>query len=298
MSVPIRDGLRRLPAGTDTPPSPAGVPAAREKQAHGHSTALLLLLLAMAFSALGPAAAQSPRPRVFRGAPVRYVDVVNTYPHDPDAYTQGLAVAGDVLFESTGRYGESGVRRIDLHTGQVLSSQAVSEFYFGEGLTLFGDRLIQLTWRAGAGFVYHRDTLARTGEFDYKGEGWGITHDGDRLIVSDGTSTLRFYDPVTFELQDELEVWDEVGAVSGLNELEYVKGELLANVFPSELIARISPETGEVTGWIYLRGLLDRSSAPDAEMPNGIAYDSKHDRLYVTGKLWPYLYEIQIIENP
>jgi glutaminyl-peptide cyclotransferase len=227
--------------------------------------------------------------------PVYTYNVVNTYAHDPDAFTEGLVFEDGVLYEGTGRYGQSSLRRVDLETGDVLQIRELSSEYFGEGITVYEDRIIQLTWKSHVGFIYDKDSFELLQESHYSTEGWGITHDGERLIMSDGTSTLHFLDPQTFEEIGQIHVFNSNGAVDELNELEYVQGEIYANVWQTDRIARISPETGQVVGWIDLGGLLsaeDRSEPVD--VLNGIAYDATNDRLFVTGKLWPKLFEIEL----
>ncbi len=227
--------------------------------------------------------------------PVYAYRIVNTYPHDPDAFTQGLIFEGGVLYEGTGLRGRSSLRRVVLNTGEVLQRRELSDDYFGEGITLFGDRIIQLTWQSRIGFVYDKADFELLRSFTYPTEGWGVTHDGDRLIMSDGTSTLYFRDPETFEEVGRVNVRDSAGAVSRLNELEYVAGEVYANVWQTDRIARIEPRTGRVIGWIDLEGLLSVEDRQGADVLNGIAYDSEKKRLFVTGKLWPKLFEIELV---
>jgi glutamine cyclotransferase len=229
-------------------------------------------------------------------APVAGYRVINTYPHDPRAFTQGLVFTDDFLYEGTGLRGHSSLRKVDLNTGNILQVRQLPAQFFGEGITTFGNRLIQLTWRARVGFVYDRHTFQLLGTFNYPTEGWGITHNGTSFIMSDGTSTLYLLDPQTFQEVGRLQVHTRDGPLSRLNELEYVQGEIYANVWRTDRIARISPETGEVVGWIDLEGLLspeDRKRRID--VLNGIAHDVKNDRLFVTGKLWPKLFEIELI---
>jgi glutaminyl-peptide cyclotransferase len=222
--------------------------------------------------------------------------VVNTYPHDRHAFTQGLVLEDGVLYEGTGLLGRSTLRRVDLETGAVLEIRELPPQFFGEGITIYGDRVIQLTWQSNVGFVYDRDTFEVLQEFTYSTEGWGITHDGERLIVSDGTSTLYFWDPQTFEEIGRIEVFDNYGPVSRLNELEYIKGEIYANIWQTDRVARIAPGTGEVIGWVDLEGLLTAEDRLEPiDVLNGIAYDAENDRLFVTGKLWPKLFEIKLI---
>ncbi len=228
--------------------------------------------------------------------PVYSYSIVNTYPHDPDAFTQGLVFEDGVLYEGTGLHGQSSLRRVELETGDILQMRELSDQFFGEGITIYGERIIQLTWQSNIGFVYDRDSFELLQEFSYSTEGWGITHDGTRLIMSDGTSILHFLDPQTFEEIGHVEVFDDNGPVTRLNELEYIQGEIYANVWQTDRIARVAPDTGRVVGWVDLEGLLsaeDRSEPVD--VLNGIAYDAQTDRLFVTGKLWPKLFEIELI---
>jgi glutamine cyclotransferase len=226
-------------------------------------------------------------------------DIVNTYPHDRDAFTEGLAFEDGVLYEGTGRFGQSTLRRVELESGDVLQSLELSDEFFGEGITIYGDKIIQLTWQSNIGFVYDKSSFELLQEFTYPTEGWGITHNGTRLIMSDGTPTLHLLDPQTFEETGQLDVLDDDAPITRLNELEYIQGEIYANIWQTDWVARIAPETGQVIGWVNLRGLLtaeDRSESVD--VLNGIAYDSKNDRLFVTGKLWPRLLEIEVISSP
>jgi glutamine cyclotransferase len=245
--------------------------------------ALLLLLLGA-----GGCAAQPP------AAPVYGYTIVRTYPHDPAAFTQGLVVHRGALYEGTGLHGRSTLRVVDLETGTVLRRYDLPPHYFGEGIALYGDRLVQLTWQSRLGLVYEQDDFALVREFQYPTEGWGITYDGARLIMSDGTATLHMLNPETFEPVGRVEVADRGRAVTGLNELEFVGGEVYANVWQTDRIARIEPHTGRVVAWIDLSGLLSPAERAGADALNGIAYDAASDRLFVTGKLWPRLFEIQL----
>jgi glutamine cyclotransferase len=234
------------------------------------------------------------RPRA--SAPIAGYRVVRVFPHDPQAFTQGLAYFDGLLYEGTGLIGRSSIRKVKLENGEVLQIQKIDPQYFGEGIAVVGDRLFSLTWQSGVGFIYDRATFRRTGTFTYRGEGWGLTHDGARLIMSDGTAYLRFLDPATQKEIGRLQVRDGERPVPNLNELEYVKGEVFANVWQTDRIARIAPATGRVTGWIDLQGLLNpRDAAQGVDVLNGIAYDAAADRLFVTGKLWPKLFEIKIV---
>lgn len=219
--------------------------------------------------------------------------VINVYPHDKTAFTQGLAFEDGALYEGTGRRGQSTLRRVELETGNVTQLHSLSSNLFGEGITIFEDKIIQLTWNSGKGFVYNKSSFELLQEFSYSIEGWGITHDGSKLIMSDGTATLYFLDPETFQIIGQVEVHDEM-PVDELNELEYIDGRVYANIWLKEKVAIINPENGQVTGWIDLEGLKEQGN-PNADVLNGIAYDQEGDRLFVTGKLWSNLYEIELV---
>lgn len=225
--------------------------------------------------------------------------IVNRYPHDPEAFTQGLFYHNGQLYEGTGWWGRSSLRRVELETGKVLQISNLDKRYFGEGIVLWQNRIVQLTWQSNTGFVYDRETFEKISEFQYPTEGWGITHDGQRLIMSDGTNTLYFWDSNSLRAIGILQVRDGDNPVFRLNELEYIKGEIWANVWGRDRIARIDPQTGQVLSWIDLTGLLDPALRrnPDAVL-NGIAYDEKGDRIFVTGKLWPTLFEIELVPKP
>ncbi len=222
-------------------------------------------------------------------------EVRRVYPHDPSAFTQGLLFRDGLLWESTGLNGRSSLRKVELATGHVIKKLDVPSEFFAEGMTVFRGRVYQLTWQGQKGFIYDPETFQQLGEFAYTGEGWGLTHDNDYLIMSDGTNRLRFLDPATFETKRTLSVALDGRPVRELNELEYVKGEIYANVWQTDRIMRIDPQTGKVVGVIDLTSLLssaDRDAATD--VLNGIAYDEAGDRLFVTGKLWPKLFEIRL----
>ncbi|MGD0731512.1 MAG: glutaminyl-peptide cyclotransferase [Terracidiphilus sp.] len=222
--------------------------------------------------------------------------VIHTYPHDPQAFTQGLIYLDGHLYESTGLEGKSSLRMVDLESGRVLQRQDVPSQYFAEGLTNWGSTLIQLTWENHTALVYDRFSFRLLRTFNYPGEGWGLTQDGKSLILSDGTPTLRFLDPATFRETRRVTVTDQGKPITELNELEFVHGQVYANIWHTDRIARISPATGRVLGWIDLTGLLPPSRRSSAEaVLNGIAWDHEHDRLFVTGKLWPNLFEIKIV---
>lgn len=230
-------------------------------------------------------------------APPTYdYEIARVFPHDPRAYCQGLAFANGVLYESTGKFGESTVRKVALETGKVLESRSLEQNLFGEGLTVWEGQLIQLTWQNAFGIVYDRETMREVRRFNYTGEGWGLTHDGRQLIMSDGTATLRYLDPKSFQVTRRLLVHSQGRRVDQLNELEYVRGEIFANIWYKDFIARISPQTGEVTGWIDLHDLLPGRPDRDAVL-NGIAFDRATNRLFVTGKHWPKLFEIRLVSR-
>jgi glutamine cyclotransferase len=239
---------------------------------------------------------RSPGPAVQEPAPVYGYEVVNVYPHDPAAFTQGLVYRDGVLFESTGLSGRSSIRKVRLETGEVLERRDLEPRYFGEGLAHWNDRLIQLTWQSNVAFVYDAATFEPRGTFSYRGEGWGLTREGDRLLLSDGSPALRVMDPATFEETGRLTVTDAGRPIFNLNELEVVRGEIFANIWQTDRIARITPDTGRVTGWIDLAGLLPAADrAGGVDVLNGIAYDAEGDRLFVTGKLWPKLFQIRVV---
>jgi glutaminyl-peptide cyclotransferase len=250
----------------------------------------LLTLGLLAFCGCDRGGTQQPSGPV---APVATVEVIRSFPHDTSAYTQGLVWHGGVLYESTGRTGHSSLRKVELETGKVLQKVDVAEPHFAEGLALFGGRLYQLTWQDQTGFVYALDTFGQVGTFAYEGEGWGLTTDGASLILSDGSSQLRFLNPQGYAVQRTVTVKDGSEFINDLNELEYVKGEVWANVWHSNRIARIDPHNGQVKAWVDLTGIIAPQPDPEA-VPNGIAYDAEHDRLFVTGKLWPTLFEISV----
>jgi glutamine cyclotransferase len=239
------------------------------------------------FAAIFAASAQT--------APVHSYKIVATYPHDPKAYTQGLQYVNGVLYEGTGLNGESSIRKVNLTTGAVLKSQPISSFYFGEGITVLGNRLYELTWQNSVAFVYDASTFQKLDTFHYPGEGWGLTYDGKRLVMSDGTSALRFIDPATFRELDRIPVRDGSRPIKELNELEYIEGEIWANVYQTDRIARIDPRTGQVNSWVDCTGLLKQADrTPETDVLNGIAYDAQRKRIFVTGKRWPKLFQIQV----
>lgn len=227
------------------------------------------------------------KPRVFA------VTVVKEYPHDPAAFTEGLFFRDGLLYESTGEVGGSGVRKTRLETGDTIVDQTLPPPYFGEGIVDWKDRLYQVTWKDQAGFVYNLGDLAQRGHFSYSGEGWGLTHSDKAIILSDGTPTLRLLDPETLKQIGTINVTAGGCPVQQLNELEWVDGEIYANIWQTNLIARIDPVTGKVKSFLDVSALGPHSADPDA-VPNGIAYDAAGKRLFVTGKLWPQLYEVHV----
>jgi len=232
-------------------------------------------------------------------APKRYsFKVVAEYPHDPAAYTQGLEYENGFLYESTGRERQSTLRRVNLQTGEVVQRTSLGDEYFGEGLTLLGDKVVQLTWRNNVGFIYNKGTLAKIGDFRYGSfkEGWGLCFDGNRLILSDGTSRLYFLNKDSYAEEGFIEVYDSKGPLDSLNELEYIDGKIYANVYTKDIIVIIDPMTGAVEGEINLIGIYPDKADYDNEL-NGIAYDRSGDRLFVTGKLWSKLYHIELVER-
>lgn len=221
-------------------------------------------------------------------------EVVARYPHDPNAFTQGLLFHDGKLYESTGRRGQSSLRRIDVETGAIERIHRVSAAYFAEGLALVDDRLFQLTWELGTAFVYRLEDFALVRTYVYEGEGWGLTFDGESLIMSDGSATLRFIDPADFSLERIVTVTDGEQPVRDLNELEYIDGEVWANVWYEDRLVRIDPDDGRVLGWIDLSALFPAAQRPSEAVVNGIAWDADDDRIFVTGKLWPAIFEIRL----
>lgn len=221
--------------------------------------------------------------------------IVNVYPHNTDAFTEGLSFDNGKLYEGTGLYGESKLRCVELDTGNITQRYSLPDSYFGEGITVLDDKIIQLTWHENTGFVYTKDSFSLINQFHYPTEGWGITTDGKQLIMSDGTATLHFLDPETFNETGTVEVHDVSGPVREINELEYVKGDVYANVFGQERIAIIDTQTGQVKAWVDVTGLRSPTDSDVNDVLNGIAYDAAGGRLFVTGKRWSQLYEITLV---
>ena len=251
------------------------------------------LLFIFASRAPGLVAGQGPAATL----PIYKYTVVRAYPHDTNAFTQGLEYVDGAFYEGTGLNGRSSIRKVKVETGDVLQQRALETQHFGEGITLFGGLLYQLTWQSGIAFVYDQTTFRQTRFFRYSGEGWGLTHDQTRLIMSDGSEYLRFLDPLTFGEVDRVRVTGVGQPVKNLNELEYVKGEVLANVWMTDYIARIDPASGRVKAYLDLRGLQPARDVSADAVLNGIAYDAANDRLFVTGKLWPRVFEIKISQK-
>lgn len=266
-----------------------------------HSVSILLAALALSdgcadLQDLGAArvlaavvAPEKPDP-----IPVLNVKVVRAYPHDPHAFTQGLEYCGGYLYESTGITGQSTLRKVALHTGEVVRKVSLPPQYFGEGLTIFHGKIYQLTWLAKKGFIYDLRSFQQVGEFPYDGEGWGLTHDEKSLILSDGTNKIRYLDSVSFAVTRVIEVYAGREGVVNLNELEYIKGEIYANIWHSPRIARIDSRSGQVLAWIDLSPLVSKERRNDEAVLNGIAYDKATGRLFVTGKNWANLFEIKV----
>jgi glutaminyl-peptide cyclotransferase len=224
---------------------------------------------------------------------------VHAYPHDPTAFTEGLFYDGGFLYESTGLEGHSSIRKTRLETGEVVQKRDLVPTYFGEGIVRWKDHLIQLTYKTEAGFVYDFNTFDLQRRFEYPGEGWALTHDGKRIIMSDGTPELRFWDPETLKEIGRITVSDQGEPVKNVNELEWIKGEIFANVWMTDRIIRIDPGTGKVVGRIDLTGILSPTDqlGAQADVLNGIAYDAARDRIFVTGKKWPKLFEIRLVKK-
>jgi glutaminyl-peptide cyclotransferase len=257
----------------------------------------MLMALFASWSGLGGAAVT----QVPAGLPMFGYQVVGSYPHDPQAFTQGLQYVDGVFYEGTGLHGRSSIRKVKIETGEVLQKRDLSAEHFGEGITVWRDELVELTWQSHVAFVYDKATFAPKKRYSYPGEGWGLTFDGANLIMSDGSDELRVLDPATFVERRRIKVTVGGEPLRQLNELEAVKGEIFANIWMTDYVARIAPATGRVTGYIDLRGLLSAAERArvdaDGGVLNGIAYDAEHDRLFVTGKLWPKVFEIKLVSR-
>ena len=255
---------------------------------------LLLLMGTIGFLPGQRRGGEAPGPNT---VPTYGYEVVRSYPHDRSAFTQGLIVRNGFFYEGTGNLGQSDLRKVRIETGEVMQVTPLADEYFGEGITELKGSIYQLTWRHGVGFVYDLEKFEPIKRFSYKGEGWGLTHDDTRLIMSDGTAQLRFLDPGTLKETGRVTVRDNGRPVLQLNELEYIKGEIYANIWMAQRIARINPADGRVTGWIDLTGLLSPTERANADVLNGIAYDAATDRLFVTGKWWPRVFEIKLVKK-
>ena len=255
--------------------------------------ALLLIIVVVIAMALFVTMNQPQTPN----SPIFYTyEIVNIYSHDTAAFTEGLVYNNGSLFESTGGYGASYLRRVELETGHVMQEYKLTDNVFGEGLAQVNNQLMQLTWQDKTGFVYDKDTFDLLSNFSYTTEGWGLTYDGSNLIMSDGTSNLYFLNPSTYQAVEQINVKDGNKSVTYINELEYVNGDIYANVWLTEKIAIINPQNGQIKGWIDFTGIYSPQGSND--VLNGIAYDQQTDRLFITGKNWPNLYEIKVIPNP
>lgn len=263
------------------------------------SPRLLLLALLAVLVCTTPTLAAQANPDLFDSAsiPIYSYKIVQTYHHDPSAFTQGLVYDGGFFYEGTGEYGQSSLRRVCLEDGSVLQQTKLENSLFGEGVAVWKGRLIQLTWQSGLGLVYGKENLTEIGHFSYRTEGWGLTSDGRRLIMSDGTQTLHFLDPETYRELGQIPVKYNGTPVVGLNELEYINGRIYANLWPTNWIAVISPETGDIVGAVDLSGILPKRDARGVDVLNGIAYDPEGGRLFVTGKLWPKLFQIELVSR-
>ncbi len=229
-------------------------------------------------------------------AELKGIAVVRVFPHDPGAFTQGLIFEDEFLYEGTGRNGESSLRKVDLKTGALLKKVELPREFFGEGITAMKGRIYQLTWKSGIGFIYDQKNLRKVGTFRYPGEGWGLTDDGSHLILSDGSSVIRFLEPSRFKEVRRIRVHDASGEVSNLNELEFVLGHIFANIWNTDHIVQIAPDSGKILARYDLSGLLHEDGPKDPQgVLNGIAFDEKNGRVFVTGKLWPKLFEVRFM---
>jgi glutamine cyclotransferase len=254
-------------------------------------SALIIVIILVGVLAVVLNGGQTGNPPANQAVSYSY-SVIKTYPHDTSAYTEGLVYVNGQLYESTGEYGTSSLRRVDLDSGRVLQLYNLPSEYYAEGLTIIDNKLIQLTWLEHIGFVYDANTFALIANFSVSTQGWGLTYDGTSLILSDGSSTLYYLNPQTYQVTHQVEVKEGNQSISNINELEYINGDVYANIWMTNKIAIINPQTGQVKGWIDLAGLYQ--STEFNSVLNGIAYDQQNGRLFVTGKNWPNLYEITI----
>jgi glutaminyl-peptide cyclotransferase len=268
-------------------------PANRPRRPWAAAAARLAIPLLWVWTARLPAA--DSEATASESIPAYTYTVVKAWPHDPAAFTEGLVFCNGMLIESTGLNGYSTLRKVDLETGIVRQEVKLADQYFGEGTAVMGGKIFQLTWQSHRGFIYDLETMKLEGGFSYTGEGWGLTSDGQSLIMSDGTNQIRFIDPATFRVTRMIGVFAHGQPVAMLNELEYVKGEIYANVWQTDYIVRIDPGTGKLLGSIDFIGLLSPADrVPGTDVMNGIAYDAQNDRLFVTGKNWPKLFEVKV----
>ena len=270
------------------------------------SSVRIILLLPVFFFCLGSATLAADKVQEWPSyalrketkTPISVIKVINIFPHDPDAFTQGLVYHEGYLYESTGRYGKSSLRKVDLKTGKIIKIIKLTNEYFGEGITILGNNIYQLTWLNQTGFIYDLEKFKKVSTFSYEREGWGITTDGKYLFMSDGSAVISCSDPVTFAVVQKIIVHEGQQQIGNLNELEFIKGEIWANIFQKDLIVRISPVTGQVLGWIdlsQLYSLIPKHNRID--VLNGIAYDHNRDRIFVIGKLWPKIFEIKVLKE-
>jgi glutamine cyclotransferase len=289
LSTPAPTGETAVTTPPTSPPTPTGT-ATLSPTAAVSGTSL-------AVTPIAPPATSSPNPQ--GATPVYGYRVVNEYPHDHSAFTQGLVYEDGIFYEGTGlTLGRSSLRKVAVETGKVLQIHNLASEYFGEGISVVGHRIWQITWQNHVAFLYDKETFEQLDTVHYPTEGWGLTYDGERLIMSDGTATLYFRDPDTFEVLGWVTVYDDQGPVTSLNELEYIHGQVFANVWTTDRIAIIDPVTGRVEAWLDLAGLLDLSGLrAEVDVLNGIAYDVAGERLFVTGKWWPTMYEIDIVDD-
>jgi glutamine cyclotransferase len=268
---------------------------------HRVAPCLLACFLAGSFGVLVGCKGKSAAPPAVATLPTMQpkaygYQIVNTFPHDRAAFTQGLVFLGGALLETTGLNGQSSLRRVELATGRVLQRVELPTQYFGEGMAVIGQKIYQVTWQNRTGFVYDLSTFSAGRTFTYEGEGWGLTTDGQALILSDGTDTLRWLDPTTFQVTRTVRVTNAARPLALLNELEWVQGEVWANVWQTDTVARIDPVSGRVTGLVDFSGLLTPTDRiGNIDVLNGIAFDAVGGRIFVTGKNWPKLFEVRIV---
>lgn len=252
-------------------------------------------ILSLALAAIIGCSAVARSPKKLAAPTIEKAEVVQTFPHDPEAFTQGLVFHEGYLYEGTGQNGKSTLRKVSLEDGKVIESKHLDARYFGEGITILNDLIYQLTWKENTCFVYDFKTMEYLKHHQYLGEGWGLTNDGTHLILSDGTSVLRFFDPDTFKEVRKIQVTDRNRRITNLNELEWVEGEVWANIWYEDRIARIDPTSGQILGWIDVSHVYPAQRRHPESVMNGIAYDPSSKRLFITGKNWPHLYEVKTL---